>query len=55
MAITSEYDRARVPTGLTARRALALPLYAIALILSFLSNGIANVAAVIADDPYQER
>lgn len=55
MAITIEHDRARDPRGLRTRRSLALPLYALALVLSFLSNGLANLAAVIAGDPYQER
>ena len=52
MAITIEYDSARVPNGFKARRLLALPLYAVALILSFLSDGLANLAAVIAGDPH---
>jgi hypothetical protein len=36
MAATIEYDSVRVPGKLKARRALALPLYGIALTLSFL-------------------
>jgi hypothetical protein len=51
MAITIEHDT-RVPKTLKLRRALALPLYAVALVLSFLSDGIANVAAVLARDPH---
>jgi hypothetical protein len=51
MTITVEYDR-RVPVSLRLRRALALPIYAIALTLSFLSDGLANLAAMVADDPH---
>jgi hypothetical protein len=32
------------------RRGLALPIYTLALILSFLSDALGNVAAVIAGD-----
>jgi hypothetical protein len=32
------------------RRALALPIYAVALILSFLSDALGSLAAVIAGD-----
>jgi hypothetical protein len=49
MALT-ECDH-RVPKGLKLRRALALPLYAVALVLSFISDGIANLAAALANDP----
>jgi hypothetical protein len=52
MAITIEYDSAREPRGLKVRRSLALPLYVLALILSFLSDGLANLAALIAGDPH---
>jgi hypothetical protein len=52
MAITIEYDTAREPSGLKVRRSVALPLYALALILSFLSDGFANLAALIAGDPH---
>ena len=51
MAITVEYDT-RVPTSLKLRRALALPIYAIALALSFLTEGLAKLAAMLADDPH---
>jgi hypothetical protein len=50
LAITVEYDP-RVPASLKLRRALALPIYAIALALSFLSDGLAKLAAMLADDP----
>jgi hypothetical protein len=52
MAITIEYDSVRVANKLKVRRALALPLYGIALVLSYLSDGIANLAAWIADDDW---
>ena len=52
MAITIEYDSAREPNGLKARRSLALPLYVLALILSYLSDGLANLAERIAGDPH---
>jgi hypothetical protein len=51
MAITVEYDN-RVPMGLRLRRALAVPIYAIALVLSFLTDGLAHLAAMLADDPH---
>ena len=51
MAITVEYDT-RVPISLKLRRALALPIYAIALALSFLTDGLAKLAAMLADDPH---
>lgn len=52
MAITIEHGSARVTNGLKVRRALALPLYTISLILSFLSDGLADIAAVLANDPH---
>jgi hypothetical protein len=52
MAITIEYDSAREPSALKVRRSLALPLYVLALILSFISDGLANLAARIAGDPH---
>jgi hypothetical protein len=50
MAITVEYD-SHVPMSLRLRRALALPIYAIALALSFLTEGLSRLAAMLADDP----
>ena len=50
MAITAEHD-SRTPNSLKLRQALALPIYVVSLILSFVSDGLANLAAVIADDP----
>ena len=50
MAITAEYD-SRVPNSLKLRRALALAIYVVSLILSFVSDGLANLAAMIAADP----
>jgi hypothetical protein len=32
------------------RRALALPLYVVALVLSFISDGLADIAATLAND-----
>jgi hypothetical protein len=52
MTITVEYDSARAPHGFRARRSIAFPLYALALALSFLSDGLAILAAVIAGDPH---
>jgi hypothetical protein len=51
MALTFERDH-RVPKSLKLRRALATPLYAVALLLSFISDGIADLAAVLANDPH---
>ena len=51
MAISIEYDNFRVSPLLKVRRALALPIYALALILSFVSEGLGDVAAYIARDP----
>jgi hypothetical protein len=52
MAATIECD-ARVPKTLKLRQALAVPLYAVALILSFVTDAIADLAAFVAkDDPY---
>jgi hypothetical protein len=50
MAITVEHD-SRTPNSLKLRRALALPIYAVSLILSFVSDGLADLAAAIANDP----
>jgi hypothetical protein len=36
------------------RRALALPVYTVALILSFLSDALGSVAAKIAGDPWPQ-
>jgi hypothetical protein len=44
------YDSPAVPRGLRLRRGLALPVYAIALILSYLSDALGNLAAAIAKD-----
>jgi len=44
-------DTARESCALKLRRGVATPLYAIALILSYLSDAIANLAAAIARDP----
>ncbi|MBV9458325.1 MAG: hypothetical protein JO141_12525 [Bradyrhizobium sp.] len=41
MTITVEHD-SRVPTSLKLRRAIATPLYALALLLSFVTDGIAR-------------
>jgi hypothetical protein len=51
MAVTIEYDSAPETGGIKLRRSVALPLYLLALLLSFLSDGLANLAALIADDP----
>jgi hypothetical protein len=51
MTITVEYG-SRVPTSLKLRRALATPLYALALLLSFVTDGIADLAARVAKDPH---
>ena len=48
--MTVEYET-RVSTSLKLRQALALPLYTVALILSFLADGLANLAAMVANDP----
>lgn len=42
-----------LPMGrrLKLRRGLALPVYALALVLSYLSDALGNLAAVIAKDP----
>jgi hypothetical protein len=37
--------------ALKIRQNLALPFYAIALVLNYLSDAIAKIAAVIAQDP----
>ena len=52
MTIIVDSDSAAIPNSIKARQAVALPLYAIALILSFLSDAVANVAATIANDPH---
>jgi hypothetical protein len=48
MAITVERDTLIVKL----RRAVALPFYAIALVLCFLSDGIADLAAILANDAH---
>lgn len=45
------YVSLKEPRGLRLRRGLALPLYALALALSFLSEALGNLAALIARDP----
>lgn len=50
--ISIENDNVRVPTHLKVRRALALPIYALSLILSFVSDALGDVAALIARDPH---
>ena len=45
------YDSLHEPRRLRLRRGLALPLYALALVLSYLSDALGNLAAVIAQDP----
>jgi hypothetical protein len=40
-----------VSPWLRLRRALALPIYAVALIMSFASDLLGNLAATIAGDP----
>ena len=47
--LTIERDH-RVPKTLKLRRALALPLYVVALVLSFISDGLADLAATLAKD-----
>ena len=44
-------DTARGSYALKLRRGIATPFYAIALILSYLSDAIASLAAAIACDP----
>jgi hypothetical protein len=51
MALTFQYDD-RVPKRLKVRRALATPLYVVALALGFVSDGIASLAAALAKDPH---
>jgi hypothetical protein len=41
-----------VPVWLRLRRALALPVYAVALILSFVSDALGRLAASIAADDW---
>jgi hypothetical protein len=43
MAVFVDYNSARATNAFKIRRALALPLYAFALLLSFLSDGLANL------------
>jgi len=50
MALTFQYDD-RVPKSLKVRRAFATPLYAVAPVLSFVSDGVADLAAALAKDP----
>jgi hypothetical protein len=45
-------DPQDVPLGLRLRRGLALPLYTVALILSFASDLLGCLAARIADDDW---
>lgn len=45
------YDCLPEARGLKLRRGLALPFYALALILSYLSDALGGLAAVIARDP----
>jgi hypothetical protein len=45
------YDSFQEPRRLKLRRGLALPFYALALALSFLSGALGNLAAIIAQDP----
>jgi len=51
MTITVDHD-SRVSRVLKLRRAVSLPIYVLALILSFLSDGLSNLAAVIAQDTH---
>lgn len=44
-------DIADAPRSLKLRRGIALPLYAVALMLSYLSEAIGKIAAAIAQDP----
>ena len=44
-------DIADAPRSLKLRRNVALPLYAVALLLSYLSDAIGKIAAAIAQDP----
>lgn len=45
------YDSFHDPRRLKLRRALALPFYALALALSFISDALGKLAAAIAQDP----
>ena len=51
MTIVVEYDGARVSTVLKLRRILASPIYLIALIFSYVSDGLGDLAVFIARDP----
>jgi len=44
-------DSPHEPRGLKLRRGLALPLYVLALALSYLSDALGSLAAQIAQDP----
>jgi hypothetical protein len=45
------YDDSSTPFLLKLRRAIALPIYAVALIFSYLSEALSKLAASIANDP----
>jgi hypothetical protein len=47
-------DLKTVPAWPRLRRALALPIYAVALILSYLGDALGCLAAKIAGDPWPE-
>jgi hypothetical protein len=45
------YDNSRTSISLKLRRAIALPIYAVALIFSYLSEALTKLATSIANDP----
>jgi hypothetical protein len=45
------YGDSTTPFLLRLRRAIALPIYAVALVFSYLSDALTKLAASIANDP----